>query len=65
MNHCKSCGAPILWVRTEAGASMPLNLPAQPRIVLVPSTGAARVMDTYASHFASCPNATEHRKKKP
>jgi hypothetical protein len=61
---CKSCGAEILWVETPGGRSMPLNPTPEKRIVLGVKTGEAHVLDTYVSHFASCPQADEHRKGK-
>ena len=30
MNACRSCGAPILWARTEAGKSIPLDSEPHP-----------------------------------
>jgi len=42
---CSSCGAPILWVVTQAGKRMPLDPDG-------------------TTHFATCPNADEHRKPK-
>lgn len=72
MAHCNSCGAELLWVRTEAGKATPLD--AQPtdngNIAVV--DGVAHVcydlLDDdaglrYTSHFATCPDAKEHRKK--
>lgn len=74
--NCRSCGAPVLWVRTERGKLMPLDVfpsdagnvsidtPDQRATVL---TGlflenARRGHATlYKSHFASCPKADEHR----
>lgn len=68
---CRSCGAPILWVKTEAGKRMPIDAKPERRVVLDPLAvrlGAdeltARVVDTYVSHFATCPNAAQHRKAK-
>lgn len=53
--RCKSCHAAIVWIVTDSGAKMPL------------SAGTARdengelVAD---SHFADCPDAKAHRRKK-
>lgn len=58
---CRSCGAAITWVEMESGKRMPLDLPEK-RVVIVPSTGKGRVMDAHTSHFATCPNAAQHRK---
>lgn len=77
---CTSCGAPIVWVKTKAGKSMPcdarlVSYKANPRgkkyvvtdqgeVVRCdfsfdgPPDGMARI-----SHFATCPNASRHRKR--
>ena len=53
---CRSCKAPIVWLRTAAGKTMPVN----------PDT-VAEDCETYdaaalhTSHFATCPNASRHR----
>jgi hypothetical protein len=63
----------VTWVRTTTGASMPVdamptitgNLELRQGIAHVvgadPDLGARR----YTSHFATCPHADEHRRKKP
>lgn len=61
-NHCRSCGAEIVWGETREGRRMPLN-PAQKRFVFGLKTGRLLSMNTYESHFATCPDAAEHRKK--
>jgi hypothetical protein len=74
--NCRSCNAPVLWVRTTSGALMPLD--AEPvengNIALIDGVAHTRRGDLfeemlpdgprYQSHFASCPNAAKHRKKK-
>lgn len=56
---CRGCGAPVLWIRTEGGASMPLSLatartkPDTPGIFLV------------LNHWADCPKAANFKKPKP
>lgn len=57
---CSTCGAPILFVRTSTGRSMPLN--AGPRKGVVVQGGVARVVDVYESHFETCPQAARHRR---
>lgn len=73
---CRSCGAPIRWVKTQASANMPLNLePCEDGNIVIASNGEAIVVGTkpaylrrplprYKSHFATCPNAAEHRRKR-
>jgi hypothetical protein len=63
---CKSCGAEIVWVVTPAGKSMPLDAKAQTVWVLEPEGATAgspkaKPVQARGSHFATCPNADEHR----
>lgn len=66
--HCKSCGAPILWRVTEGGKSIPLDVePSDDGNLVLFGTGAHPLPklwtgDRYKSHFATCPNADQHRK---
>lgn len=87
MEHCRSCGAPIVWRETVNGKFIPCD-PEEIDIVTVKEgskitginalgesvsgirigeyhgelvTGMAKVQ---ISHFATCPNAKEWRKKK-
>lgn len=73
-SKCKSCGAPILWASTHRGRSMPVDLvpTAAGDFVSFVRKGKvevekfdARYHDQAAprrtSHFATCPNAKEHR----
>ena len=76
MAQCDSCGAEILWVKTIKGKSMPLD--AQPvvdgNIVLLKAAAVilskeqlgqpGRDGPRYKSHFATCPNASQHRKER-
>jgi hypothetical protein len=54
VKHCKSCGAAIVWIATPKGYAMPIN--AMP-IRMNGLTGYGQ------SHFATCPNAREWRRK--
>lgn len=60
---CRSCGAPIYWVKTHNEKNMPLDRGGTNRVVLLP--GGARVVKAYKSHWESCPYAKKHRKAKP
>lgn len=69
---CRSCGAPLIWGVTAQGKRMPVDAMPQKRITLEPARPGhedlpplAEVVDTYVSHFATCPNADQHRKKAP
>ncbi len=74
---CRSCGAHIVWCQTRTGKSMPVdalpdpggnlelqhpNDPRDPPVAHV--IGKARfTRDRFMSHFATCPDAAEHRKQ--
>lgn len=58
VQNCKSCGAGIIWLRTLSGKSMPVDY-------LSVSDGET-VFDysKHTSHFATCKNADQHRRRK-
>jgi hypothetical protein len=70
---CKSCGAPIVWAFVpRTGRRMPVD--ADPvddgNVILTrPSTSMAEAhvvakgAGTHVSHFATCPQAAEHRRR--
>jgi hypothetical protein len=65
-SYCRSCGAELLWVQLASGKRMPLDVGSMEQRFIVsgatePMSGSAR--RTYLSHFATCPNAEQHRKK--
>ena len=74
MARCKSRGAAITWVKTTHGKSMPLDLkPAPTGNVWLDIMGLANVLAPgedpppgtgmrYMPHWATCPNASQHRK---
>lgn len=74
---CRSCKAPIVWAVTEkTGKAIPVDAEATPdgNIVLTAGAGSpvAHVLTAddgpvdpearFRSHFATCPNASTHRK---
>lgn len=76
---CDSCGARIRWVHTSTGKAMPVDdLPTEDgNVVLVKPDGGplvARVITKgehvdaltarFKSHFATCPDAAKHRRRK-
>lgn len=65
MPKCRTCDAEILWVRMEdSGKGHPVN-PKPVSMVQVTERGertSGRVISVYESHFATCPQADEHRK---
>ena len=74
--NCRSCGRPVLWVRSAAtGSIMPLD--AEPtedgNVILVGDQAHVLKGDLfepmlegprYLSHFATCVGAAQHRKRK-
>jgi hypothetical protein len=67
---CSSCDAPIVWAQTSDDKPIPLNMPEK-RFILVLHRNVergdyyeARMVETYTSHFATCPHAAQHRKKR-
>ncbi len=56
--RCRSCQASILWIKSATtGRAIPCD-PDQIRII----TADGRSEAGYITHFATCPNAAEHRK---
>lgn len=75
MATCKSCGADIIWVRFGTGKTMPVDFApsADGNISIATKDGLALViserhrtpdMKLHKSHFATCPNAKQHRRPK-
>ena len=73
MAQCRSCQASIMWVvMKKTGKTMPVDVKgAQVRVVLTEErrrTGENReapvaiAVNTYVSHFATCPAAHKFRK---
>lgn len=75
MSACRSCGAAIRWERTVAGKPIPLD--PEPRddgnlgirddgrvySLGTPGQGALDLgVPRFVTHFATCPNADEHRR---
>lgn len=78
IEKCKSCGAPIIWIKTLKGKNMPCNaekvrfnyrLGAKDRVVTMNGEVlSAEIREDgeeqgYISHFATCPNADKHRRR--
>ena len=60
MSKCHSCGATILWKTTKKGGKIPIDWQETPDL----SSNENEVFDPkrMVSHFATCPNASQHRK---
>ncbi len=67
-DKCRSCAQAVKWVRMSTGGRMLVNLPAEKRVVLTdhgdPNQEVGEVLDTYTSHFVTCPKANEHRRNR-
>lgn len=65
MANCRSCNAPIMWGKTTNGKAVPLDTkPKNVYILLNADEGVYSLERGYESHFATCPNADQHRGKK-
>jgi hypothetical protein len=64
----------LLWVKTATGRKMPLDAKPDPKGNLVVIDGVAHhvhengaafpdTAERYRSHFATCPNAAQHRRR--
>lgn len=76
-DRCRTCDAPIIWATSESTLkAMPVDAEPSPAgsVQLIPREGRtplARVIparDRFAktlhtSHFATCPQASQHRKR--
>jgi hypothetical protein len=68
VKRCSSCGAEIFWAITQRGSRIPLDVQNSLGFILeggkvdgAPLVSQKRV---YQTHFATCPHAKQHRKKK-
>lgn len=74
MSRCRSCNAEIIWAVTAAGKRMPLDEASNAEgNVLLHENGTCIVLaagddrewedsSRHTSHFATCPNADQHRR---
>lgn len=56
---CRSCGAKIRWGVTKAGKQIPINTPVQ-----TVSDEHGIGVDQANTHWATCPNAAQHRRRR-
>ena len=57
MARCKSCGKEIVFFRTLGGKEMPFDLKSTQVLV------DGKMHTGQVCHWATCPNASAHRKK--
>lgn len=75
-DKCRSCGQPILWGKmTGTGATIPLDAEPDPDGNMVIVDGKVHINrggmfepiwtgPRYKAHFATCPHAKKHRRKR-
>lgn len=76
LDHCRSCGAPVVWLRHErTGKAAPIDAiavreggnilldRAAGTYRLVPQGEPARHPMLYINHFAVYPHAAQHKRK--
>jgi hypothetical protein len=66
VRDCRLCGCPLGFGETADGKWIPLDL-RSPVYVVIESgakSRAVRNMNTYVTHYATCPQASEFSKKK-
>lgn len=56
---CRSCRAQIVWLKTTTGKNMPTDAAS------VAEDDAVFDHTRHKSHFATCPNAPQHRRRAP
>jgi hypothetical protein len=54
--RCRSCRAKIIWFKTPAGKNMPVDADT------VEPEDDELDLSRHVSHFATCPQADQHRK---
>lgn len=75
MSACRSCGAPVRWERTAAGKPIPLDPEPVPTgnlafrddgrvVTCLEDGGWPQDAPRYVTHFATCPNADQHRRNR-
>jgi hypothetical protein len=61
VEKCRSCGAAVYFVKTEAGRWQILDAKPERRIIV--EKEVARVVPKFTDHHATCPQAEERRNK--
>ena len=77
MSTCRSCNAKIIWAKTLAGKAIPIDAKPQPAGNIHLNRGVAIYLTDeeqkilreegttfHVAHFATCPNAAQHRRKR-
>lgn len=56
IKRCRSCNAQVIWFKTPAGKSMPVDAGT------VEAGEYELDLKRHTSHFATCPKADQHRR---
>jgi len=56
--ECRSCQAPIYWLKTNAGKRMPVDRQAKTVV-----TKDGETVTGHESHFSTCPQAGQWRRQ--
>jgi hypothetical protein len=63
IRSCSSCGALIVWFKTEAGKAHPVDATSvKAQDLNLDLQTKKNPAGKHMSHFATCPNADKHRK---
>lgn len=57
ITKCRSCAARVIWFKTLAGKNMPVDADT------VEADDDELDLSRHVSHFATCPQATQHRRR--
>ena len=60
LGKCRSCSAPVIWMKTKYGKMNPVNPPAEGFVI---NEGDIFDPKIHRSHFIDCPNAANHRRE--
>lgn len=57
-SDCRSCKAPIFWIKTPKGKNMPVSCDTE-----LGQAPTAVEFGVGIAHFSNCPNADDHRRR--
>ena len=61
---CKSCGAEVYWgCSAKSGRPTPVNARPVRNQIVGQRTGKLHTVETWIPHWATCPNAAQHRRR--
>ncbi len=61
--NCRSCDAAIVWLKTQSGANMPVDADSVDEIDFEGLDRPIFDFKEHVSHFDTCPNADDHRRR--